>query len=93
MQPLLPWALATPPQRLSVSSLPESFAYRQWTDRFSMPSVDNIQASNSFFDGQPGVVVRNGSSSPQEEEPEGDNAEKPDDSGPGGGDQILWAER
>jgi hypothetical protein len=58
-----------------------------------MPSVDNIQASDSLFDGLPGEVLRNGMDSPLEEETEGDNAEKPDDSGPGGSDQILWAER
>ena len=92
MQPLLPWALATPPQRVSVSSIPESFAYRQWTDRFSTPSVDNIQASDSPLDGQPEEVVPNDGDNLLEET-EGDNAEKPDDSSSSGGDPILWAER
>jgi hypothetical protein len=93
MQPLLPWALATPPQRVSVSSIPESFAYRQWTDRFSTPSVDNIQASDSPLDGQSGEVVPTDGDNLLEGEIEGDSAEKPDDSGISGDDPILWAER
>ena len=35
----------------------------------------------------------NDGDNPLEEETEGDNAEKPDDSGISGGDPILWAER
>lgn len=94
MQPLLPWALATPPQRVSVSSIPESFAYRQWTDRFSTPSVDNIQTSESPLDDRPGEAVPNDGDNLLEDDTEGDNAEKPDDPGmTSGGDSILWAER
>jgi hypothetical protein len=92
-QPSLPWAFAIPPQRLSGSSITEPFAYRQWTDRFSMPSVENIQAPDSPFDGRLGGVLRNGADSPLGEETEVDNAEKPDDSGPSSSDQIPWAER
>jgi hypothetical protein len=56
-----------------------------------MPSVDNIQASDPLFEGRPGEVLRNGADTPLETD--GDNAEKPDDSGPSDSDQIPWAER
>ncbi|KAI0304138.1 hypothetical protein BC826DRAFT_965518 [Russula brevipes] len=93
MQPLSPGSLTTAPQRLSGSSIPEPIASRQWTDRFSMPSVDNIQDPDSLWGGPPGEAASDNGNVPQEDEVEGDNAEKPEDSGPIGSGQILWAER
>lgn len=93
MQPLSPGALATPSRRLSGSSIPEAYASRQWTDRSSVPSVDSLQAPDSLWDNQPGEVTRTVVNTPQEDEGEGDNAEKPEDPVPSGGGRILWAER
>jgi hypothetical protein len=58
-----------------------------------MPSVDNIQDPNSLWGGPPGEAAADNGNVPQEDEVEGDNAEKPEDSGPIGSGQILWAER
>jgi hypothetical protein len=55
-----------------------------------MPSGENIQASDSLRDSQTGEVA---SSNPREDEADGDNADKPEDSVTSGGGQILWAER
>ena len=93
MQPLSPGALAAPSRRLSASPIPDAYASRQWTDRSSMPSVDSLQAPDSLWDNQPGEVSRTVTNTPQEDEAEGDNAEKPEDPVPSSGGQILWAER
>ena len=82
-----PGVFATFSQRFSVSSLQDAFTSRQWTDG---PQADNIQASDSPRDSLPGEVT---SSSPQEDEADGDNADKPEDSVTSGGGQFLWAER
>ncbi len=58
-----------------------------------MPSVDSLQAPDSLWDNQPGEVSRTVTNTPQEDEAEGDNAEKPEDPVPSSGGQILWAER
>jgi hypothetical protein len=84
--------LSTPLQRLSESSISDS-APRQWADRRSVPSVDSVQAPDPFWDNQPGEDARNGRNILQEDETEGDNAEKPEDFGPSGSGQIPWAER
>jgi len=95
MQPLSPGALATPSRRLSSSSIPDAYASRQWTDRSSVPSVDSLQAPDSLWGNQLGEDTRTVVNSPQEDEGEGDNAEKPEDPVPvsSGGGRILWAER
>ena len=85
-----PGVFATFSQRFSVSSLQDAFASRQWTDGSSMPSGDNVQASDSLRNSQTGEVA---GSNPQEDDAEGDNADKPEDSVTSGGGQILWAER
>jgi hypothetical protein len=58
-----------------------------------MRSTDTIQAFNSLGDGLTEEVTHGVGSVPQEDETDGDNAEKPEDTGPGGGGQIPWAER
>ncbi|KAI0254659.1 hypothetical protein BJV78DRAFT_1151982 [Lactifluus subvellereus] len=89
-QPLPPVASATSTSlRPPVSSAP----VRQWINGLSMRSVETIQALNSPGDGQTEEVTHSVDNTPQEDEMEGDGAEKPEDSGPGGGGQIPWAER
>jgi hypothetical protein len=89
-QTLSPGILATPSQRFSAPSIPDAYTSRPWTDGTSMPSVDDIRASDSLWDGQTGEVA---GGIPQEDGGDGDNAEKPEDPVPSGPGQILWAER
>jgi hypothetical protein len=58
-----------------------------------MRSVETRQALNSFGDGETEEVTHSVDNIPQEDEIEGDGAEKPEDSGPSSGGQIPWPER
>ncbi|KAI9508911.1 hypothetical protein F5148DRAFT_997306 [Russula earlei] len=99
MRPLSPGGVSTLSQRLPTSSMPDPFASRQWSDRdrFSMLSVENVQGSDSPLDGQPGEIARIGGDAPHQDEnqneTEGDNSEKPEDSGTNVSGLIPWAER
>jgi hypothetical protein len=89
-----PAASATPAsQGSSVTSTSANFSSRQWIYGLSMRSIDTIQAFNSHGDNQTEEAMHSVGSTLPEDGTEGDSAEKPEDTGPGGGGQIHWAER
>ncbi|KAI0307196.1 hypothetical protein B0F90DRAFT_1813988 [Multifurca ochricompacta] len=79
-------------ERPFAASTPVPLTFHQWRYGPLALSADNIQASISRWGDRTEQVGHNDDNVLQDGQIEGDNAEKPEDSGSGGVGQIPWAE-